>query len=133
MDTMTAAFITTALANGLGNLWAEGVKASYQTLKALLQKKFNRQAALMQSLEGLEQKPNSEGRKMTLNEELTAVGADKDAEILAAAKALLAALESLAEKKTVSISVQGGRGHGISGTGSVTVMNFSSGTDTPRD
>lgn len=116
----TAAFIATALANGLGNLAAEGVKSAYQHLKSLLQKKCNTRADLMEALDGLEKKPDSPGRKGILGEELGAAGVQHDAEILAAAKVLMEAVEKV---RPISIEVKGGIGHAISGTGAATVIH----------
>lgn len=43
----------------------------------------------MQAIDNLEAKPESDGRKGTLQEELIAVNAEQDAEVLAAAKHVL--------------------------------------------
>ena len=122
----TAAFIATALANGLGNLAAEGVKSAYQHLKSLLQKKCNTRADLMEALDGLEKKPDSPGRKGILGEELGAAGVQHDAEILAAAKVLMEAVEKVRPdlgRISIHQEVKGGIGHAISGTGAATVIH----------
>ena len=52
---------------------------------------------MLQAVEQLEKKPDSAGRKETLHEEIAAVKADRDSEILQAAQEILHQLQSLPE------------------------------------
>ncbi|XOF33821.1 MAG: hypothetical protein ACL93V_00545 [Candidatus Electrothrix sp. YB6] len=81
-------FVTSAIASAVGSLGLEGVKHGYTRLKELLQGKFGEQSALADAVEQLEKNPDSAGRKAVVAEELAKVGADKDEEVLAAARQL---------------------------------------------
>ncbi|MCI5147049.1 MAG: hypothetical protein D3923_16380 [Candidatus Electrothrix sp. AR3] len=86
-------FITSAIASAVGSLGLEGVKHGYTKLKGLLQGKFGEKSELAEAVEQLEKNPDSAARKAVVAEELAKVGADKDEEIVKAAKALALALE----------------------------------------
>jgi hypothetical protein len=62
---------------------------SYNKLKDLLTKKHGASSEVMQAVKKLETKPQSQGRKDTLQEEIAAVKAEQDDEIVAAAKQIL--------------------------------------------
>lgn len=62
---------------------------AYTRLKMALRQKFGGDSEVVKSVEGLEVKPDSEGRRMTLEEELEASGADGDPELRALAQELL--------------------------------------------
>ncbi|MCI5151428.1 MAG: hypothetical protein D3916_18975 [Candidatus Electrothrix sp. MAN1_4] len=81
-------FITSAIASAVGSLGLEGVKHGYTRLKDLLQGKFGEKSALAEAVKQLERNPDSAARKAVVAEELAKVGADKDKEVLAAAKQL---------------------------------------------
>lgn len=91
MDPLT--ILVTALvlgaAEGLKPTASQAVKDGYNGFKALLLRKFGDKGEVEDALESVERKPDSKGRKTMLGEELEAVEAHKDEELLAAAKALL--------------------------------------------
>jgi hypothetical protein len=91
MDPLTAliAALVLGAAEGLKATASQAIKDGYSSLKALLLHKFGDKGEVNDALEGVERKPDSEGRKTTLKEELEAAEAYKDEELLAAAKALL--------------------------------------------
>jgi hypothetical protein len=100
-------FITSAIASAMGSLGLEGVKHGYTRLKELLQGKFGEKSALAEAVEQFEKNPESLARKAVVAEELAKVGADKDEEVLAAAKQLE---EKLKGVKTTYHAEQSGSG-----------------------
>ena len=112
--------IIAAIAGALGNLSSDAVKAAYKGMKDVLLRKFGAESDLADALKKLEQKPDAQGRQITLKEEAAAAGADKDEEIIKAAQALLDAVKAQ-PGGGVKISVTGD-GNIFSGSGNVTVL-----------
>ena len=81
--------ITTALIAALGKLAEPAVKDAYEGLKTLIARKLGAKNPVLDAVDSLEKKPDSAGRRETLNEEVTGSAASADAEIVAAARALL--------------------------------------------
>jgi hypothetical protein len=98
MEPITTTAIVAALAAGAVKSAASvGEKVlvdGYAALRALLQRKFGDQSRLIQAVDELEAKPDSEGRKLTLKEEVENAKADEDSEIRQKAQALLDQLEA---------------------------------------
>lgn len=67
---------------------------AYEGVKAVIKAKFGAQSELANAITNLESKPDSDGRKATLQEEVAATQADGDADILAAVKILEERLEA---------------------------------------
>lgn len=86
--TIVAALVGGAVA-GSKDVVAQAVKDGYAGLKGLVLGKLGRREALQAALHDLERTPDSQGRKLTLHEELTAAGAARDPEILSMAEAFL--------------------------------------------
>jgi hypothetical protein len=86
--------IIAAIAGALGNLSSDAVKAGYSKLKELLLRKFGADSDLADAVKKLEQKPDAQGRQITLKDEAEAAGADKDEDIIKAAQALLDAVKA---------------------------------------
>lgn len=122
---ITMDIVTSAIAGALGNLSSNVVQHTYNWLKNLLLHKFGAESEVAEAVKRLEQKPDSEGRKGTLSEEVQAAGADKDTEILKAAEALRAAVEAQATKggTVVNQYVIGGSGHTFTQSGPVIVKH----------
>jgi hypothetical protein len=116
---------TSAIAAALGNLGSAAVLGAYQAVKTLVLRKFGAESELADALKKLEQKPEAQGRQLTLKEEAEAAGADKDEEIIKAAQALLDAVKAQpggAEAVRSIINQQvTGDGNIFSGSGNVTV------------
>ena len=93
MDTITLAIIA-----ALANLSDTLVKDAYQALKTMISKKFGDKSELSLAMAKVEDKP-SKPRQSVLAEEIAAAKADKDAELLKAAKKLLKLAQD-AEKRT---------------------------------
>ena len=91
MDPLTS--LVTALAAGaaaaLKPTVEQAVKDGYTALKGLIQRKY-----AQVSLDQLEANPNSKSRRGVVEEDLKAVGADQDAEVMQHAQALLEAIRS---------------------------------------
>ncbi len=82
--------ITMAITGALANLGTTVIKDAYDALKVALQAKFDVGSDLDDAIKGLEKKRDSKGREGTLAEEVEAVQADKDPEILKLVNALQA-------------------------------------------
>lgn len=119
--------ITLAITSALGNLGAKVINDAYQALKIALQQKYGVDSDLVDALEKVEKKPDSDNRKDVLHEEIATVEADKDAEIIKAAESLIAAIKSQPGGKErveqiINQTVKGN--HNIfSGSGDVTVTD----------
>lgn len=81
--------ITTAIIAALANLSKDAIKDSYDALKSALKKKFGSDSDVVDAVEGLEKKPDSEGRKGTLQEEIESAKVNDDVEIVQLAQDLL--------------------------------------------
>lgn len=90
MDPITTAIVT-AIATNLG----QGVvKDAYEALKAAIKQKFGRDSEVVSAVDGLEKKPDSAGRKATLEEEVKNAKVSEDSEILQLAQELLKKVNS---------------------------------------
>jgi hypothetical protein len=88
MDPVTTAIVA-ALAAGAGKVAEKAIVDAYDGLKAILKRKFREQGDLAEAIKELEAKPESDGRKTTLREEVVNAKADQDPDVLKAALALL--------------------------------------------
>lgn len=70
------------------------VEDAYEKLKATLRQKFGGDSDVVKSVEQLEAKADSEGRRLMLKEELETSGAERDPKVRAAAQELLDRLEA---------------------------------------
>jgi hypothetical protein len=102
MDPLTS--VVTALAAGaaaaLQSTVEQVVKDGYTALKGLIQRKYARV-----NLDQLEANPSSKNRRGVVEEDLKAVGADKDAEVLQQAQVLLEAIQRQAPQTAAAIGV----------------------------
>ena len=62
---------------------------AYEKLKATLRRRFGDDSDVVEAVDKLEQKPDSEARKAVLQEEAEAAGVDQDPEVRKAAQELL--------------------------------------------
>ena len=111
MDPVTTSAIVAALVTGAATGVATGVTDTvtrkvidaYDALKATLKEKFGTDSQVVEALEQLETKPEAKSHQAAIEEELQVVQADQDPEVVAAAQALLEALEqSPAGKQAIS-------------------------------
>lgn len=122
MDPVTTAIVA-AVTSGLTKVGEKAIIDAYEALKNLLQEKFGKKSDVVKAVNRMEEKPESEGRKQILQEELVDAKADKDADIIKAAQALLHLIKSqpdggqFIQQATGSYIAQAGPG----GTASVNV------------
>jgi hypothetical protein len=99
---------------------AQAVKDGYAGLKALIVRKFGGNGDVQNAVEGAEKRPDSEARQAVLKEELQTAGADKDAEVLKQAQALLELLKQSGALDDASYSaINTGSGAIAQGPGAV--------------
>jgi hypothetical protein len=108
MDPITAAIV--AAVTFLGPEMAkEGAKAvvkdAYDGLKSVIRHKWGGDSAVAQSLEDVEAKPESKDLAESLDKQVARSGATRDAEVLAALKALSEALAKAEAAKPPSKTV----------------------------
>lgn len=91
MDPITATIVAALVAGasaGLTDVGKNAIIDAYEGLKTVIKTRFGRQSRLAEAIVSLENKPDSQGRQATLQEEVAEAQADKDDEILAAVKTL---------------------------------------------
>ena len=82
--------ITTAIVAALvSDLSKDAIRDCYGTLKASLKKKFGDQSDLVDAVDKLEKKPDSEGRKAILQEEFDIAKVNDDPDLIRLAQDLL--------------------------------------------
>ena len=86
--------LTTAIMAALGNLGVKAVGDAYEGVKTLVLRKFGAESDLADAMKKLKKQPEAQWRKVALQEESEAAGADKDEEIIKAAQALLDAVKA---------------------------------------
>lgn len=92
MDPITMAIVAAAgagMLKGVGAASERVVGDTYAALKKLLTQKFGAESDVIKAAEAVEARPDSAGRKTTLEEEVVAVKADQDPALRAAAQAVL--------------------------------------------
>ena len=95
MDPITTAIIAAAaagVASSAGEVGQQAVRDAYNGLKVLLKQKFGA-GDLVEAVDKVEQKPDSEGRRAMLQEEVATAQAYQDPELKQAAETLLAQME----------------------------------------
>ena len=113
--------LTTAIIAAVGKLADMAVKDGYEKLKTVIAKKLGDNNEVVVAAEKLEMKPDSDGRRQTLQEEVSAAGLDGDEDIAAAAARLVDIIKALPDgEQTITQTVTGD--HNIfSGTGDITI------------
>jgi disulfide oxidoreductase YuzD len=81
--------ITTAIIAALAALSKDAIKDSYNALKSALKRKFGSNSGIVDAVEGLEKKPDSQDRQTTLQEEIENAKVNDDEEIVQLAQNLL--------------------------------------------
>lgn len=115
MDPVT--MIVSALAMGAvaaaAGVGGQALKDTYTGLRTLIVNRFGPKHEVAKTVEELEKKPESAGRKATAEEELKAAGAGKDKEIIDMAAALMEALEKNGVSKATTYVAHAEGGSGI--------------------
>jgi hypothetical protein len=116
--------VLTAILGALTKLSDTAVRDAYEGLKGMIRRKFGGDSAIADAVDGVEKKPDSEARKGLLKEELADGEVDRHPDLLAAAKALIDAVQALPDGKAtiqnirVSQHIQGDR-NVVSATGDI--------------
>ncbi len=97
MDPITSAFVT-ALAIPVAK---DVIKDGYEALKSALKKKFGEESDVVNAVEQLEKKPDSEGRKCMLQEEVENAKIYNDPQMVKLAEELLSKLKEQPGGETV--------------------------------
>ena len=92
--TAIIAAISAGAVSGTKDVAMKAIVDGYSALKAAITKRFGEKSEVSKAVSELESKPKSPGRQTTLAEEVQSAGAENDADIVAAATALLEALEA---------------------------------------
>ncbi len=108
--------ITTAIVAALANLSKDAIKEGYGALKAALKKKFGDESELVDAVNKLEKKPDSEARKAIVQEELESAKVNDDPEILKLAQDLDNKLKEMTGGQSVITQTQTNT---VSGVGSI--------------
>jgi hypothetical protein len=115
MDPITLAIVTSVL----GNLIYDGIKEAYLSLKTALQDKYGVGSEIVQAINNLERKPESQARQAMLQEEVIGSGANLDPDLLHFANTLIEKLNEYTSGKIEikqDIKIHGDRnivtGHG---------------------
>lgn len=122
MDPITTAIIA-AIASGVSKVGEQAVVDAYAKLKDLLKKKFGAKSEVVKAVKEVEAKPDSSARKEVLKEEVAAVKADKDPEMLKAAQMLLKVLKAKPGGDQIIQTAIGDQNIQISGDGNVVSVN----------
>jgi hypothetical protein len=99
MDPVTAAIVAGAAA-GLTSTASQGVRDAYESIKSILVARFPRI-----DVRPVEELPNSPAKQASLAEDLARFGADRDAEMVHLAEALVAAITREAPQAAASVGV----------------------------
>lgn len=121
MDPVTSALVNSIMsgaATGLAAAAGMAATDAYNGFKALLQRKFGHDSALLKSVQELEQNPDSKARKAVVEEEVAKSGAHCDEELLAAAGKLLELLKGV-QPQAAYHAVQTGSGAIAQGHGAM--------------
>lgn len=126
MDPITAAIAVAAAAGVAAGVTEAGKKLigdAYEALKALLKKKFGAESEVVKSAEAVMAKPDSVGRKETLKEEVKSAKADQDAELVAAARALIEQVKASPHGEQIITTTIGDYNFTVIGTGNTINYN----------
>lgn len=114
MDTITTAIVT-AVAN-------HTVKDCYKALKNALMRRFGEQSDLIITVNALENKPNSEGYKVVLKEEVENNKVNNDPELVKLAQDLLAQIkEQPGGQESINQAISNVKYAATSGTGTASI------------
>ncbi len=117
--------ITTAIMAALANLSKDAIKDGYNALKAALKKKFGSESDLVDAVEKLEKKPDSEGRKATVQEEIEAAKVNDDPDIIRLAQDLLDKIkEQPGGQQTITQNISHVKYAATSGSGNASISSI---------
>lgn len=121
MDPITSAFVT-ALAIPVAK---DVIKDGYDALKSALKRKFGEESDVVSAVEQLEKKPDSEGRKSMLQEEIENAKIYNDPQMVKLAEELLSKLKEQPGGGTViTQNFSHVKNSATSGSGNATISNI---------
>lgn len=121
MDPITSAIVQ-ALAIALGN---NVIKDGYEALKAALKKKFCEDSDVLDAVNKLEKKPDSEARKAALQEEVETAKVNDDPEIVKFAQELLSKLkEQPGGQQVITQNISNVKYAATSGSGNASISSI---------
>jgi hypothetical protein len=92
--TAIVAALSAGIATGVGKVGESALVDAYQGLKTALKRKFGDQSEVVEAVDMLEKRPDSEGRQVTRKEEVERANVDEDPDVKQAAKELLDRLKA---------------------------------------
>lgn len=117
--------ITTAMMAALANLSKDAIKDSYNALKSALKKKFGSESDLVDAVDKLEKKPDSEARKAMLQEEIEVAKVNEQPEILQLAQDLLNKIqEQPSGQQVISQTISNVKYAATSGSGNASISDI---------
>ena len=117
--------ITTAIIAAIAGLSKDAINDSYKALKSALKKKFGSNSDVVDAVEGLEKKPDSKGRRATLQEEIENSKVNGDSEIVQLAQDLLNKLQEQPQgQQVIQQTVSNVKYAATSGTGTASISNI---------
>lgn len=126
MDPITTAIIaaiTAGIISGTAKVSEQSIIDAYNKLKTLLGKKFGVKSKVVKAVKELEADPKSKARKAVVKEEISTVKADKDAELLKAAQALLKVIKGRPDADQIIQMAIGNQNIQITGEGNIVNVN----------
>jgi hypothetical protein len=123
---VTLETLLSAILGALAAVSSQAVQDGYGALKALIHRKLGAESGLAEAVAAVEKKPDSAARQQLLREEIEGSAASDDAELRAAAEALLETVRALPEGREAIDRIQvtqnvSGNENVFSGTGNVIV------------
>jgi hypothetical protein len=129
ITTVIVAALAAGAAAGVTDVAKQAIVDAYDGLKRIIQTRFGGQSDLSNAITSLESKPDSAGRKDTLQEEVAATQADQDEEVLAAVQALEEKLLAQGDVRIQKMLRSEGGEQTMRGRGGQATQNMS---DSPR-
>ena len=124
MDAITAAIVV-----ALANLSKDVIKDSYNALKSAISQKLGSKSDVVDAIDRLEKKPDSEGRKATVREEVELAKVNEDPEIVRLAQDLLEQLKDTPEgQQVITQNVSQVKYAATSATGNASIGNITEGS-----
>ena len=126
MDPITAAILAAIAAGAVSGATKVGeqlIPDAYAKLKELLATKFGPKSKVVDAVNELEANPNSESRRGVVKEEVAAVKADQDPELLQIAQSLLKSIKALPGGKQIIQTATGDQNIQVAGDGNSVNVN----------
>jgi hypothetical protein len=126
MDPITTAIVAAIAAGavvGVTKVAGQVVVDAYAKLKELLGKKFGAKSNIVKAVKDLEANPKSAARKEVVKEEVAAVKADQDKDLIQAAQALIKTVKALPGGVQIIQTAIGDQNIQVAGDGNTVNVN----------